>query len=207
MVDASTLALSKVHKDWLELFPTEFRSNAKLLDNIENFAPSSELVFKVFETPPKSVKVLLLGQDPYPTAGDAMGLAFSVNRNDKLPKSLQNMFKELNNDLGIVRTSGDLSDWQSQGVFLLNRFLTTPIGEPLGHQKLGWDLLTDKVITHLAGLNVLALLMGKTAEQFAPMFKRAVITPHPSPLSAYRGFFGSRPFSKLNSMLDEPIKW
>lgn len=206
-MDATTLALSKVHKDWLELFPSEFKATAKLLESIENFAPNSDDVFKVFEVPPDSVKVLILGQDPYPTAGDAMGLAFSVKRNEKLPKSLQNMFKELKNDLGVNRTSGDLSDWQSQGVFLLNRYLTTPIGKPLGHRKLGWDLLTDKVISYLSNLNVLALLMGKSAEAFAPMFKQAVITPHPSPLSAHRGFFGSRPFSRLNSMLEVPIKW
>ncbi|MBU6263162.1 MAG: uracil-DNA glycosylase [Actinomycetales bacterium] len=206
-MDASTLALSRVHKDWLELFPEEFKTTANLLNNIKDFAPNLEDVFKVFEIPPSSIKVLILGQDPYPTTGDAMGLAFSVKRNEKLPKSLQNIFKELHSDLGLIRTSGELSDWQSQGVFLLNRYLTAPIGHPLGHQKLGWEVLTDKVITHLGKLNVVALLMGKPAEEFAPFFKKVVITPHPSPLSAYRGFFGSKPFSRINDMLEEPIKW
>ena len=206
-MDASTLALSKVHKEWLELFPEEFSATAKLLDCIEAFAPNPEDVYKVFEVPPSDVKVLIVGQDPYPTVGDAMGLAFSVKRNEKLPKSLQNIFKELHADLGINRSSGDLSDWQKQGIFLLNRYLTTPIGQPLGHQELGWELLTDKVISHLSKLNVIAFLMGKSAEHFAPLFSKSVVTPHPSPLSAYRGFFGSKPFSRINSMLVEPIKW
>lgn len=206
-MDVSTLALSKVHKEWLELFPEEFITTAKLLDSIEAFAPNPEDVYKVFELPPSDVKVLIVGQDPYPTVGDAMGLAFSVKRNEKLPKSLQNIFKELHADLGINRSSGDLSDWQNQGVFLLNRYLTTPIGQPLGHQKLGWELLTDKVISHLSKLNVVAFLMGKSAEHFAPLFSKSVVAPHPSPLSAYRGFFGSKPFSRINSMLEEPIKW
>ena len=206
-MDASTLALSRVHREWLALFPEEFKTTANLLNNIKDFAPSLEDVFKVFEIPPSSIRVLILGQDPYPTAGDAMGLAFSVKRNEKLPKSLQNIFKELHSDLGLIRTSGDLSDWQSQGVFLLNRYLTAPDGHPLGHQNLGWELLTDKVITHLGKLNVVALLMGKPAGEFAPFFEKVVTTPHPSPLSAYRGFFGSKPFSRINEMLEESIKW
>lgn len=206
-MDASTRALSRVHKEWLELFPEEFKTTANLLNNIKDFAPNLQDVFKVFELPPSSIRVLILGQDPYPTAGDAMGLAFSVKRKEKLPKSLQNIFKELHSDLGLIRTSGDLSDWQSQGVFLLNRYLTAPVGHPLGHQKLGWEVLTDKVITHLGKLNVVALLMGKPAEEFTPFFKKVVTTPHPSPLSAHRGFFGSKPFSRINDMLEEPIKW
>ena len=206
-MDASTLALSRVHKEWLKLFPEEFKTTAHLLNNIKDFAPNLEDVFKVFEIPPSSIRVLILGQDPYPTAGDAMGLAFSVKRNEKLPKSLQNIFKELHSDLGLIRTSGDLSDWQSQGVFLLNRYLTAPVGHPLGHQNLGWELLTDKVISHLGKLNVVALLMGKPAGEFAPFFEKVVTTPHPSPLSAYRGFFGSKPFSRINEMLEESIKW
>ena len=206
-MDASTLALSRVHKDWLELFPEEFKTTANLLNNIKDFAPNLQDVFKVFEIPPRSISVLILGQDPYPTAGDAMGLAFSVKRNEKLPKSLQNIFKELQSDLGLIRISGDLSDWQSQGVFLLNRYLTAPVGQPLGHQNLGWEILTDKVITHLGKLNVVALLMGKPAAEFAPFFEKVVTTPHPSPLSAYRGFFGSKPFSRINEMLEDPIKW
>ena len=206
-MDASTLALSRVHQDWLALFPEEFKTTANLLNNIKDFAPSPEEVFRVFEIRPSSIRVLILGQDPYPTAGDAVGLAFSVKRNEKLPKSLQNIFKELHGDLGLIRTSGDLSDWQSQGVFLLNRYLTAPVGHPLGHQTLGWEVLTDKVITHLGNLNVVALLMGKPAAEFAPFFEKVVTTPHPSPLSAYRGFFGSKPFSRINDMLEEPIKW
>ena len=206
-MDASTHAQFNIHPEWLKLFPLEFEAAFRIVETVQNFAPAKENIFKAFQVLPSSIKVVIVGQDPYPTAGDATGLAFSVNRNQNLPKSLQNLFKELKSDLGVNRINGDLSDWQSQGVFLLNRYLTAPVGHPLGHQYLGWEVLTDKVITHLGKLNVVALLMGKQAAVFAPYFEKVVITPHPSPLSAYRGFFGSKPFTRINSMLEEPIKW
>lgn len=206
-MDVSTLALSKVHSNWLELFPNEFKTVAGLLEKLDNYAPSKTQVFRVFETNPEEVKVVLVGQDPYPTPGDANGLAFSVDRSSNLPKSLLNLFKELQDDLGISRKNGDLSDWQQQGVFLINRVLTVPIGNANGHRNIGWESFTEKIISYLASENAIGLLLGKSAQELAPYFKKFVIAPHPSPLSAYRGFFGSKIYSKVNKLLDEPINW
>ena len=204
---ASTHALSKVHPHWLELFSEDFGKATELLDSLDGFTPTYSDVFNVFVTPPEKVKVVIVGQDPYPTAGDAMGLAFSVNRSEKLPKSLANIYTELFDDLGIRRNSGDLRDWQEQGVFLINRILTTPIGNPLGHKGIGWEDFTEKIIAHLGKSGVVGLLMGKPAQEMAKYFSKLVLTPHPSPLSAYRGFFGAKPFSAVNALLEVPIKW
>lgn len=200
-------ALSKVHPAWLELFPEEFKSAAKLLDNLGNFSPDYSDVLRVFSTSPKQVKVVIVGQDPYPTKGDATGLAFSVNRSEKLPKSLQNIFKELKSDLDVTRDSGDLSDWQSQGVFLINRVLTVPIGQANGHKNIGWEIFTETIIKYLGEQGAVALLMGAAAQNMASYFSKCIQVAHPSPLSAYRGFFGSKPFSRINSLLDDPINW
>lgn len=200
-------ALSKVHPFWLELFPEEFKSAAKLLDNLSNFAPNDSDVFKVFSTSPKEVKVVIVGQDPYPTEGDATGLAFSVNRSTKLPKSLQNIFKELKSDLQVTRVSGDLSDWQSQGVFLINRVLTVPLGQAHGHKNIGWERFTEEIIKYLGEQGAVGLLMGAAAQNAAPYFSKCIQVAHPSPLSAYQGFFGSKPFSRINALLDKPINW
>ena len=204
---ASTHALSKVHPHWLELFSEDFGKATELLDSLDGFTPTYSDVFNVFVTPPEKVKVVIVGQDPYPTAGDAMGLAFSVNRSEKLPKSLANIYTELFDDLEIRRNSGDLRDWQGQGVFLINRILTTPIGNPLGHKGIGWEDFTEKIIAHLGKSGAVGLLMGKPAQEMAKYFSKSVLTPHPSPLSAYRGFFGAKPFSAVNALLEVPIKW
>ena len=204
---ASTQLLSNVHPDWLKLFEKDFRSFEAILKNVENLAPKSDDVFRVFSLAPSQVRVVIVGQDPYPTNGDANGLAFSVNRNEKLPKTLQNIFKELKSDLGISRSNGNLADWQSQGVFLINRVMTTTIGNSLAHKDLGWQEFTEKVIAHLGSKGAVGLLMGKHAEEMSKYFKNYVVTPHPSPLSAYRGFFGSKAFSRVNSLLAKPINW
>ena len=204
---ASTHEQFNIHPEWLKLFPAEFAAAIKLVDSLQNYQPDREDVFKVFESEPASIKVVVVGQDPYPTAGDAMGLAFSVSRSEKLPKSLQNLFKELHSDLGVNRNDGDLSDWQAQGVFLINRVLTVPIGEANGHKNLGWEKFTERIIGYLGERGAVGLLMGKSAEEMAKYFDKKVVTAHPSPLSAYRGFFGSKPFSGVNALLDIPIKW
>lgn len=206
-MDASTHAQFNIHPEWLKLFPLEFEAAFKVVETVHNFAPAKENIFKAFQVVPSSIKVVTVGQDPYPTVGDATGLAFSVNRNQNLPKSLQNLFKELKSDLGVNRINGDLSDWQSQGVFLINRVLTVPIGDANGHRNLGWEEFTEKIIGYLGERGAVGLLMGKSAEEVGKYFEKKVVTAHPSPLSAYRGFFGSKPFSGVNALLDTPIKW
>ena len=204
---ASTHEQFNIHPEWLKLFPNEFKEAFKLAASLQNCQPAKDYVFKVFEVDPANIKVVVVGQDPYPTSGDATGLAFSVDRSEKLPKSLQNIFKELQSDLGISRSDGSLSDWQAQGVFLINRVLTVPAGKANGHNNLGWEDFTEVIIKYLGQNGAVALLMGKSAEEMGKYFAKKVITAHPSPLSAYRGFFGSKPFSAINSYLDTPIKW
>ncbi|WP_407275874.1 uracil-DNA glycosylase [Halothiobacillus sp. DCM-1] len=173
-------------------------------------------------TPFEAVRVVILGQDPYPTPSHAMGLSFSVGRAVRpLPKSLINIFQELRDDLGIDNRSGDLTAWAEQGVLLLNAVLTVRAGAPASHQNQGWEQLTDAAIQALAArpAPVAFVLWGAFAQR-----KAALITPHnadgrhlilqsahPSPLSAYRGFFGSRPFSRINAFLTQqgtpPIDW
>lgn len=163
------------------------------------------------------VKVVILGQDPYHGLGEAHGLSFSVRKGIKIPPSLLNIFKELKNDLGIDRTNTDLTDWAKQGVLLLNSIMTVVKDRPLSHKDKGWEIFTDKIIKLLNERQepVIFILWGNFARS-----KKALITnsrhkiiesAHPSPLSANRGFFGSKPFSKTNiylkEMNKEPIQW
>ena len=208
MADSS---LALVHSQWLDLLGDLFEKFDKKLADLRNISPKKELVFANFSLPPTDTKVLILGQDPYPTLGDAMGLAFS-SRATKLPKSLKNIFTELYDDIGgSLRKDGDLSDWHNQGVSLMNVILTTEIGKSLAHQNFGWNELTESAISILANNGVIPLLMGKPAAKYAPLFPKAIVTAHPSPLSAHRGFFGSKPFSKINDLLESEgksaIKW
>ncbi|MEN9679524.1 MAG: hypothetical protein RLZ57_653 [Actinomycetota bacterium] len=198
MADTS---LKLVDGEWLELIGEEFHSLDAKLDLLANFTPERNLVFSNFSLPLSRTKVLILGQDPYPGIGNAMGLAFSTKQK-LLPKSLKNIFTELYDDLGIKRTDGDLSDWHQQGVALLNTHLTTEIGKSLAHQNLGWLELTGKAIEIYANSNVVALLMGNSAAKYSSLFENAIVTSHPSPLSAYKGFFGTKPFSRINEILE-----
>lgn len=155
------------------------------------------------------VKVVILGQDPYHGLGEAHGLSFSVRENVKMPPSLQNIFKELNDDLGIKRVNSDLTDWAKQGVLLLNSIMTVERDRPLSHKDKGWEIFTDNIIKLLNEREkpVIFLLWGSFARSKKGLInlkKHYVIeSAHPSPLSAYRGFFGSRPFSKINNILEE----
>ena len=170
--------------------------------------PPREQLFAAFSmTPPEQVRVVILGQDPYHGAGQAHGLAFSVSPGVKPPPSLVNIYKELQSDLGIPpRSDGCLTDWAAQGVFLLNTVLTVEAGKANSHSKLGWQAFTDAVVASIAALPqpVAFLLWGAQAQKKAAQaaqspYPRLVLTaPHPSPLSAYRGFFGSRPFSQIS---------
>ncbi|NNE81272.1 MAG: uracil-DNA glycosylase [Silicimonas sp.] len=165
-------------------------------------------------TPPEKTRVVILGQDPYPTPGHANGLAFSVAPDVALPRSLQNIYKELHADFGKTPENGDLSLWASQGVLLLNTSLSVPAGEAGGHAKLGWAALVGQILAHLDDLPRAYLLWGRHAQTIATNIAPhhlKISTPHPSPLSASRGFFGSRPFSRINAWLterdDKPISW
>lgn len=183
------------------------------------FPPEAE-VFSAFALcPPERVRVVILGQDPYHEKGQANGLAFSVSDGVPLPPSLRNIYKELQDDLGILPPeSGNLERWAKQGVFLLNTVLTVEEGKANSHAAYGWQTFTDTVIRSLRTLPqpIAAVLWGAQAQKKAPLFAsdspRLVLqAPHPSPLSSYRGFFGSKPFSKINEFLrqngEKPILW
>lgn len=179
--------------------------------------PAQAHVFRALRlTPPDAVKVVILGQDPYHTAGKADGLAFSIPQEfgGKLD-SLGNIFKEIEADVGEPRTRTDLSDWARQGVLLLNTALTVPEAQPKAHAKIGWDRLVAEVLDHLAATPRAYLLWGKPAQLAArhvdPTCNLKIETAHPSPLSAHRGFLGARPFSRTNAWLQargiRPINW
>ena len=177
---------------------------------VKIFPPIHQFLRAFDETPFDDVRVVILGQDPYPTAGHANGLAFSVNAcAAQLPKSLKNIFTELESDLGIHRTGGSLVDWARQGVLLLNTVLTVSEGDAGSHAGKGWETLTYEAIQRLSDdrENIVFILWGKKAQLFASQVdenKHLVIkAPHPSPLSAYRGFFGSKPFSQTNDYLTQ----
>ena len=178
------------------------------------FPPADSMFAALARTPPEATRVVILGQDPYHTPGKADGLAFSIPRNfgGRLG-SLGNIFKELRDDLQVTRKRTDLSDWADQGVLLLNTALSVPEGAAGGHARLGWDRLTRQVIARLGDRPRAYLLWGSHAQGFAPDRPGDLVlcSAHPSPLSARRGFFGSRPFSTVNDWLRQhghaPIDW
>ena len=179
--------------------------------------PEGDAVLRAFQEPLAQVKVLIVGQDPYPTPGHAMGLSFSVQRHVRpLPKSLRNIYKELHDDLGVDPPEhGDLSAWAEQGVMLLNRALTVRAGSPASHRGKGWEEVTERAVKVLAARDspLVGILWGNDARSTRKWLGGlpTVESPHPSPLSASRGFFGSRPFSRTNQLLEqqgaEPVDW
>lgn len=179
--------------------------------------PPGTDIFRAFSYPLAEVKVLVIGQDPYPTPGHAMGLSFSVRPDVRpVPRSLQNIYKELASDLGLAPpVHGDLSAWSAQGVMLLNRALSVGAGQAGSHRNLGWEAITTRAIEVLAarGTPLVGLLWGADARKCAPLLGGypCVESAHPSPLSASRGFFGSKPFSRVNELLVEqgaaPVNW
>ncbi|HEY8662872.1 MAG TPA: uracil-DNA glycosylase [Propionibacteriaceae bacterium] len=181
------------------------------------YLPSGQNVLRAFTLPLEQVRVLVVGQDPYPTPGHPVGLSFSVGPDvTPLPASLRNMYKELSDDLGIAPPpNGDLSPWFTQGVLLLNRVLTVQPGSPGSHRGKGWEAITQRAIEVLAarGGPLVAVLWGRDARNLKPQLgdMPVVESAHPSPLSASAGFFGSRPYSRVNALLTEqgaaPIRW
>ncbi|KAF0961657.1 Uracil-DNA glycosylase [Rhodococcus sp. T7] len=189
---------------------------AEIADGRE-YLPAGENVLRAFTHPFSEVKVLIVGQDPYPTPGHAVGLSFSVAPEVRpVPRSLGNIFTEYSKDLGYqTPTTGDLTPWSRQGVLLLNRVLTVQPGLPASHRKKGWEAVTEQAIRALVARPepLVAILWGRDASTLKPMLGDVptIESAHPSPLSASRGFFGSRPFSRANELLDslgaEPVNW
>lgn len=181
------------------------------------YLPASDAILRAFHRPLADVRVLVVGQDPYPTPGHPMGLSFSVQPDVRpLPRSLDNVFRELVDDVGVPRpTSGDLTPWAEQGVMMLNRVLTVRPGASASHRGKGWEQVTDRAIAALVerGGPLVAVLWGRDAQSLRPALGDVpvVASAHPSPLSASRGFFGSRPFSRVDALLREqgaaPVDW
>ena len=174
------------------------------------YLPAGEHVLRAFGHPLSDVRVLIVGQDPYPTPGHAVGLSFSVAPDvQPVPRSLVNIYQEMQADLGLTRPStGDLSPWADQGVLLLNRVLTVQPGKPASHRGKGWETVTAQAISALVsrGGPLVAILWGRDARNLVPHLGGipAIESAHPSPLSAHSGFFGSRPFSRANELLAQP---
>lgn len=213
--------------DWAQaLAPVETRI-AELGDFLRaevaagrGYLPAGEKVFAAFRRPLAEVRVLIVGQDPYPTPGHPIGLSFAVDRAVRpLPRSLVNIYTELRDDLGVAPPAhGDLTAWADQGVMLLNRALTVTPGAPASHRNRGWEHVTAQAIGAVVaqagdGRPTAALLWGRDAQTLVPHLGTVphVASAHPSPLSASRGFFGSRPFSRINALLveqgGEPVDW
>jgi uracil-DNA glycosylase len=207
----------QLHPSWKE----PLGEYLPLLDEIEEkisgeiYLPNSNLVMRALSRDLHQSKVLILGQDPYPNPNYPNGLAFSIPKTERrIPFSLQNIFKELNSDLRIpIPSSGDLSSWAEQGVVLLNRTLTCRSGESNSHLDIGWRAFTDACVEKLAAIGAVAILWGNNANECSKYFaaEKLITSPHPSPLSAHRGFFGSKPFSRANEALivsgKSPVDW
>lgn len=183
----------------------------------EQILPAPDHLLRVLAMDPASVRVLIVGQDPYPTPGHAIGLAFAADAAVRpIPRSVANIFQELHDDLGLpIPDTADLSPWQERGVLLLNRVLSVTAGEAGSHRRIGWETVTDAIAGFLAARDapLVAVLWGRDAQKLEPVLTgcRIVTGVHPSPLSARRGFFGSKPFSAINRELRaqgaEPVDW
>lgn len=207
-------SLKEVDSSWWPFFAERETAINSILEPLvgHDIAPARDSIFRAFLTPLDKVKVVILGQDPYPGIGVADGLAFSTLAGTSRPASLRNIFKEYTTDLSYdLPQSNDLTPWATSGVLLLNRTLTTTIGSRNAHVDSGWKELTAVVVQYLAQRDVVGILWGKYAEELSPYFQRSIISAHPSPLSAHRGFFGSRPFSRTNEFLLDmnisPVDW
>ncbi|MEV0841379.1 uracil-DNA glycosylase [Actinocatenispora sera] len=180
------------------------------------YLPAGDRVLRAFTQPLTDVRVLIVGQDPYPTPGDAVGLSFSVAPERRIPASLRNIFREYCDDLGYPKpATGDLTPWAEHGVLLLNRCLTVQPGKPAAHRGKGWEKVTDAAIRALVarGGPLVAILWGRDAQSLQPLLGDTPVlkSVHPSPMSADRGFFGSRPFTRANDLLVQqgsaPVDW
>ena len=213
-----------VHPSWVPALEPVSATIARLGEFLRaevaagrGYLPAGDAVLRAFSVPMDDVRVLIVGQDPYPTPGHPVGLSFSVAPDVRpVPRSLQNIHQELGSDLGLpTPTTGDLTPWFERGVMLLNRVLTVRPGKPASHQGMGWEDVTEQAIRSLVarGGPLVAILWGRQAQSLAPMLGHVprIESAHPSPLSARSGFFGSRPFSRANELLRqqgaEPVDW
>ncbi|SEB92932.1 uracil-DNA glycosylase [Microbacterium hydrocarbonoxydans] len=213
-----------IDQEWAEALAPAQQTISALGDRLREeqaagrgYLPAGDHVLRAFARPMSDVKVLITGQDPYPTPGHPIGLSFAVDRDVRpLPRSLGNIYRELESDLGIPPAPhGDLTSWSDQGVLLLNRVLTVRPGEAGSHRRWGWEQVTELAIRALVARDrpLVAILWGKDAGNLQPLLggTPVIASAHPSPLSASRGFFGSRPFSRANALLEglgvDPIDW
>jgi uracil-DNA glycosylase len=197
-------SLSEIDSSWHQIFTPHLGEINEVLTSLEGreITPSRSRIFRCFQLPLPQVKVLVLGQDPYPANGVADGLAFSSALPNVLPASLRNIFTEYCDDLDFPKPStSSLQSWADAGVLLLNTSLTTEIGERDKHKLLGWENLIAAILAELSSRDVVAILWGNSAKTLGSTFMHKIESAHPSPLSAYRGFFGSRPFSQSNELL------
>ena len=214
-----------VHPSWIPVLESQRETLTALGEFLRAegaagrpWLPAGDAILRAFSTPIDDVRVLIVGQDPYPTPGHPIGLSFAVAPDVRpLPRSLQNIYRELVDDLGVARpTTGDLTPWTSRGVMLLNRVLTVQAGNPGSHRGKGWEDFTECAIRGLVqrpDAPLVAILWGRDAQSLQPMLEDTpvIASAHPSPMSADRGFFGSRPFSRANELLeelgDDPVDW
>ena len=209
--------LAQIDKSWQPLFAEHQSALTKIQEVItaQRIAPSYENILRVFTYPISHYRVVIVGQDPYPTPGFATGLAFSVSSEiTKLPKSLKNVFTEYVSDTGFsYPVNGDLANWASNGVALLNSALTLNLDDKSEHLMIGWQRITAAALDVLASNGAVAILWGSHAQKMGSEFPdtHKIESVHPSPLSAYRGFFGSKPFTTCNQLLinsgQDPINW
>ena len=204
--------LARVDPEWVDALAGVMDELKRIEKDLrgESFNPAPENILRSLRVPISNISVVIFGQDPYPNPSHATGLAFSVpKRVQPIPKTLSNIFKELQNDIGChLPSSGDLTPWVDQGVALVNRILTTPQGQGQGHTRLNWQVITDEIARVLGQHQSIAILWGNHAQELSKYFADDLViaSPHPSPLSAYRGFFGSRPFSRTNQLLASQSK-
>ena len=197
----------QLHDEWQKAL-SDYRPLVSTIDSLidkSEVTPAYEDIFAAYQLPPSAIKVAIFGQDPYPTPGYAHGLAFSVAANTQpLPASLRNIYKELESDCGVtVANNGDLGRWADQGIFLLNQILTTRPTQSLAHEDFGWQEFTAATAKVVGKSGAIGIFWGSKAQHLAQYFdpRLSISSAHPSPLSAYKGFFGSKPFSKENEML------
>jgi uracil-DNA glycosylase len=208
-------AFLPVHSSWNSVLDPLAPAIEKILQSIseDEITPGIDRIFAACEMDLASIKCVIIGQDPYPTRGNAHGLAFSVDSQVKpIPASLRNVLTELVSDLGVSSpVNGNLSKWRDEGVLLLNRVLTTKVGVSNAHTDIGWQRITTQIAQAAASQGAVGVLWGKSAQELSYLFTHSIKSVHPSPLSAYRGFLGSKPFSQVNQELERrgisPINW